>query len=60
MRTKEEIIKALNIIQEVCNETDICYKCPLSDNRDGCVLQNMSPIDWDIKTSEDVWRAFYD
>ena len=61
MRSKEEIIEALSILQEVCNETDVCYKCPLSNSEGMCVIRDyeISPSGWDIKT-EEIWKAFLD
>jgi hypothetical protein len=63
MRSIEEIIKALSILQEVCNEIDEddCYKCPLSNSVNMCMIRDyeLSPSGWDIKTDE-IWKAFYD
>lgn len=60
MRNREEIIEALNILQETCNEADSCFRCPLSDGEDKCVIRDceFSPGEWDIKRDE-LWKAFY-
>lgn len=58
--TQEEIILALKVIQNTCNEAPTvhpCKSCPLSKNG-ACVLQEEPPSDWKITTSPPVWRAF--
>ena len=59
--SQEEIINALKVIQDTCNDMPTvraCEHCPLSKNGD-CVLQNSAPEDWDIKTTPPVvWKAF--
>ena len=58
--TQEEIINALQVIQDTCKEMHApypCEHCPLSKNGD-CVLQDNPPEDWDIRTSPQVWKAF--
>ena len=58
--TQEEIINALKVIQDVCNEAPAnhpCEHCPLS--KDGeCVLQERAPEEWKLRTSTPVWKAF--
>lgn len=58
--TQEEIILALKVIQNTCNEApefNPCEHCPLSKNG-VCVLQEQPPSDWDIKPSPSIWKAF--
>lgn len=58
--SKEEIINALNVLQDTCKEAPImnpCEHCPLSKNGE-CVLQERAPDDWKIKASAPVWKAF--
>lgn len=58
--TKEEIINALQVIQDTCREMHgerPCEQCPLSDEDSKCILQNEPPEAWEIKTSPPVWKA---
>lgn len=61
--TKEEIIGALKIIKEECNEV-LCQQCPLGGNEmingSFCRLKSSNPGDWQIKEElpKEVWRAF--
>lgn len=57
--TKNEILKALTIIKEVCEEFQDCTKCPYGDCMGVCgVLDRDIPASWEIKEIEEVWRAF--
>jgi hypothetical protein len=57
--TKNEILKALTIIKEVCEEVEDCINCPYGDCMGVCqILQNDTPNSWAIKEAEEVWRAF--
>lgn len=57
--TQEEIINALQIIQDICIEMSPrpCENCPLAKNGE-CVLQECSPDEWKIKPTLSIWRAF--
>lgn len=58
--SQEEIINALKVIKDTCEEMPElypCENCPLSKNGD-CILQNQPPQDWKIKPSTPVWKAF--
>lgn len=59
---KEELIKALDLIKEVCLMIENCSDCPLRDDeKDCCYLEINSPNHWKVKVNaEDDWRAFYD
>lgn len=60
--TKEEILNALQIIKDECEDTDCC-DCPFGF-KDGipyrCMLKTDAiPEEWRIKNEKDsVWRAF--
>lgn len=60
MKTREEIINALEVIRDVCKEHH-CSTCPLRHvngmSRGICELEN-SPEEWELNTEEDAWRAF--
>lgn len=56
--TKEEILKALNVIKDECKEAEACECCPFSDKNAFCVFRKDQPYEWDIKATEEVWRAF--
>lgn len=48
MKTKK-IIKALKVLKKYCESQAECEGCPFEDGYD-CVLCNVSPNNWDIKT----------
>jgi hypothetical protein len=58
MENREEILKALRTIQNVCKEHLKCDNCPLSKSG-CCVIGRDDPLDWNIKAT-DTWKAFED
>lgn len=54
--TKEEILKALNVIKDTCSEFD-CVLCPFRSIDTSCIIQDEPPKDWKI-TEQESWRAF--
>ena len=56
--TKNEILKALTIIKEVCEEIGDCTICPCGDCMGVCLVSDDVPTSWEIKEVEEVWRAF--
>ena len=63
MPTKEEILNALTIIKQVCDNADECINCPLRENRNGdaCYVKSSLPQDWKIGEEQPpMWRAFAD
>jgi hypothetical protein len=59
-RTNEEIIQALEVLKDVCNESDCCPECPLRADSNECYLESHVPYKWPIKDHEEPWRAFDD
>lgn len=59
-RTKEEIIKALHVIQDTCKELTYrsCKICPFSNKEGTCLVTKDIPFDWIIKKDDEHWRAF--
>lgn len=61
MVTQSEIIKALKVIQRVCNEASDCPYCPLRsvENDKSCSLTEYEDIPkyWELNDPSD-WRAF--
>lgn len=57
MTNKEEILRALKTIQNVCKEHLCCDDCPLEKNG-WCVVQDQEPEDWKINDTDKIWRAF--
>ena len=59
--TKEEILNALHVIKDTCQEStdtyEDCLLCPFNDGDGHCVLAEQSPLSWDIVEKE-TWRAF--
>lgn len=59
--TQEEILKALQIIKDTCNDETIdCDNCPFGDDEDLCRLKFTIPANWKINKEDNVWRAFND
>ena len=58
MENRQEILKALQTIQNVCKANQCCDTCPLAKGN-WCVIQDQSPEDWKIRTT-DTWKAFED
>ena len=59
---KEELLKALDLINEVCITIEKCHVCPLRDEEeDECYINRNTPNHWRVKIdAKDDWRAFYD
>ena len=57
--TREEILKALQIIKDTCSDETIdCDNCPFGDDEDLCRLKHTIPTNWIINEEDNVWRAF--
>lgn len=58
--TKEEILHSLDVIHSICYHTDDCFDCPFYKEGVGCVISEMSPIEWDMVSPDahEIWRAF--
>ena len=58
--SKEEILKALEIIKTTCEEIEFgCEGCPFLDKTYGeCEIGRTMPSSWKIKKGEEQWRAF--
>jgi len=55
----EDIVEALRIIQETCEESDTCSECPLStrDKDTECLIRRLEPNEWIICEPPSVWKA---
>lgn len=61
MSNQKDILKALKLIQSVCEEHEECGTCPFRDDDSampGCLIQHTAPAEWKIKDQETSWRAF--
>lgn len=56
---REKILKALEIIKEVCGENEACSTCPLRDWDDDCLFSGHAPYNWELNTEDKPWRAIY-
>lgn len=58
--TKEEILIALKVIKDTCEESHCKYnECPFSTDDYVCGINEREPEDWDtIDTVPPVWKAF--
>ena len=56
--TKEEILNALHVIKDECEENDDCSDgCPFEKNG-GCVIQDNYPVVWKINDgSPETWKG---
>ena len=60
MYDRNELLKALKVIRDTCNDSD-CKTCPLANGSEACLVQTETPALWNIKGDEEVvWRAFND
>ena len=64
MPTQEEILKALQVIKEVCTQTASCKDCPLRRPDPPGFLEPVCGVkynitgNWEIAKTEGLWRAF--
>ena len=60
--TKEELIKALKVIQDECKESN-CIECPFGsrepEHGTRCKLRTDDPEKWRIDKQEVCWRALH-
>ena len=54
--TNEEIFKALQVLQSVCESSEDCESCPLEKGSD-CGVISDHPEDWELH-DVDEWKAF--
>lgn len=55
--TKEEILNALMVIKETCDEYEECEMCPFgSENDESCNLKFYVPSVWDMCPLD--WRGW--
>ena len=58
MEEKQEILKALELIKNICKKQEHCDECSFG-TRDGyCLIQDKSPEDWELNDTKPLWRAF--
>ena len=59
--TKEEILDALKVIKDTCNEVgeklEGCDNCPFYANKE-CVIMCRGPDKWELNFEGAIWRAF--
>lgn len=58
--SKEEILNALRIIRDICDENggaNCDITCPFSGDEDICKISEWSPNGWVINEPEKKWRA---
>lgn len=60
---KEDILQALRVIKQTCKNQirggiADCSSCPLSDGNINCIVNEQTPLDWEIKNEVGIWRAF--
>ena len=56
--TNDEIIKALELVRNICKNYDTCHQCPFYNiDCDACVIQYKEPCDWILANECTIWRA---
>lgn len=58
MEDRQEIIKALELIKNICKKHENCNTCPLGTYDKCCMIQDRNPEDWKINDTNQIWRAF--
>lgn len=56
-KKKEEIIKALKVIQDICKSNENCETCPLRSLENLCAISDRQPDCWSIQGKDEGWRA---
>lgn len=54
--TREQIIQALTVIRDTCEEHDDCCECPFSNGGDCLIRSDESPEEWHLNDSKS-WKA---
>jgi len=44
----EELLKALKLIRDTCNQCKFCHECPLYGKEAGCLTQADGPGNWEL------------
>lgn len=58
--SEEEIINALAIIQDTCEEHE-CSKCPFGTNDGKCLIHDHCPAEWHFNAPrKETWRAIFE
>ena len=57
--SQEEILKALRVIKEICNENGYCEEtCPFESEKHACLITHNYPGNWNINDeSVTVWKG---
>ena len=58
MEDKQEILKALALIQNICRKQEKCGSCPFCMDDSFCQMQGQPPENWKLNNTEPIWRAF--
>lgn len=56
--SEKEVINALKVIKEVCENTEMCRFCPLRNGYDSCSLRSEIPSKWKLNEPREPFRAF--
>lgn len=56
-KKKKEILKALKVIQDVCDSHKDCATCPLRKTNNSCSVSSRIPNEWRISATNEMWRA---
>lgn len=59
--TKDEILNALDIIKDTCDDFFAtkgkgCFDCPFGDDMGHCSINEQTPFSWELSPYK-IWRA---
>lgn len=54
--SEKEIIDALNVIKDVCNDSGCNHNCPFHNDL-FCVIQNVTPEVWSVADYRPTFKA---
>ena len=55
--SQEEILKALHVIKETCEENECGDRCPFNGVNVGCLISDDAPIHWKINDPPVRWKG---
>ena len=57
--SETEIITALNIIRDECDDVPNCEDCPFGNGDGDCLVTYCPPSEWNINQREDSWKGLF-
>lgn len=54
MPNKRELIKAITVLKDECDEHPICFGCPFHDGNKECMIKQNEPTYWSVGMIKEV------